>query len=108
MIGKKLLWVAKQHGHSVTTMLNMYAAWTEGAKESDVEAIRRAMESSPHSLARIGVNLMLLSASQPQKFGTGSASEGSAKKVSRGFRREIHGGNGGTRTRRISLKSTSY
>jgi hypothetical protein len=29
-------------------MLNMYAAWTEGAKESDVEAIKQAMESSPH------------------------------------------------------------
>jgi hypothetical protein len=33
---------SKQHGHSVTPMLNMYAAWTEGAKESDVEAIKQA------------------------------------------------------------------
>jgi len=49
MVGKNLLWVAKQHGHSVTTMLNMYAAWIEGAKESEVEAIKQAMESSPHS-----------------------------------------------------------
>jgi len=46
MIGKNPLWVAKQHGHSVQTMLEVYAAWTEGAKESDIEAIKRAMESS--------------------------------------------------------------
>src|SRR5581483_48303 len=43
MIGKNPLWVAKQHGHSVQTMLETYAAWTEGAQESDIEAIRRAM-----------------------------------------------------------------
>ena len=27
MLGKNLLWVAKQHGHSVEVMLRMYAAW---------------------------------------------------------------------------------
>ena len=32
--GKNPLWVAKQHGHSVQTMLDVYAAWIEGAKES--------------------------------------------------------------------------
>ncbi len=47
MVGKNPLWVAKQHGHSVQTMLEVYTAWTEGAKESDIEAIRRAMESRP-------------------------------------------------------------
>lgn len=47
MIGKNPLWVAKQHGHSVQTMLDAYAAWTEGAKEADIEAIKRAMEASP-------------------------------------------------------------
>jgi integrase len=41
MIGKNPLWVAKQHGHSVQTMLEVYAAWTEGAKEADIEAIRQ-------------------------------------------------------------------
>ena len=39
MIGKNPLWLAKQHGHSVQTMLEVYAAWTEGAKEADIEAI---------------------------------------------------------------------
>ena len=39
--------------HSVQTMLEVYAAWTEGAKEADVEAIRQAMQSSPRMPARI-------------------------------------------------------
>ncbi len=43
MLGTNPLWVAKQHGHSIATMLRFYAAWAEGAVESDVEAIRRAM-----------------------------------------------------------------
>jgi hypothetical protein len=42
MLGKNLLWVAKQHGHSVQTMLDVYAAWIEGSEEADLEAIRRA------------------------------------------------------------------
>jgi integrase len=37
--------VAKQHGHSVQTMLSTYAAWTEGAKDEDIEEIRRAMNA---------------------------------------------------------------
>ena len=47
MVGKNPLWVAKQHGHSVQTMLDTYAAWTEGAQESDVGAIRSAMAGAP-------------------------------------------------------------
>jgi integrase len=39
MCGKNALWVAKQHGHSIATMLRAYAAWAEGAAEVDVEAI---------------------------------------------------------------------
>lgn len=35
MIGKNLLWVSKQHGYSVQTMLSTYAAWIEGAKDDD-------------------------------------------------------------------------
>jgi integrase len=31
MVGKNVLWVAKQHGHSIVTMLRIYAAWAEGA-----------------------------------------------------------------------------
>jgi hypothetical protein len=43
MLGKNPLWVANQHGHRVATMLSVYAAWVEGARECDVAAIRRAM-----------------------------------------------------------------
>jgi hypothetical protein len=35
---KSPLWVAKQHGHTITTMLKAYAAWTEGATPSDIQA----------------------------------------------------------------------
>jgi len=47
MIGRNPLWVAKQHGHSITTMLRVYAAWAEGAIEADIKAIKRAMRSDP-------------------------------------------------------------
>ena len=46
MVGHKPLWVAKQHGHSITTMLRVYTAWAEGAIEADIKAIGRAMESA--------------------------------------------------------------
>jgi integrase len=42
MLDKNLLWVAKQHGHSVEVMLSMYAAWIEGATESRLAAIKRS------------------------------------------------------------------
>ena len=47
MLGKNLLWVAKQHGHSVEVMLRMYAAWIEGATDSDIHAIKQAMQIRP-------------------------------------------------------------
>jgi integrase len=47
ILGKNLLWVAKQHGHSVEVMLRMYAAWLEGATDSDIHAIKLAMEKRP-------------------------------------------------------------
>ena len=46
MIGKNPLWVAKQHGHSIATMLRVYAAWADGAVESDIEAIKRSMDQA--------------------------------------------------------------
>jgi hypothetical protein len=47
MTGKNPLWVAKQHGHSVTTMFRVYTAWAEGALEADIQAIKRAMKRRP-------------------------------------------------------------
>ena len=43
MIGRNVLWVARQHGHSVATMLSVYAAWVDGASDADILAIREAM-----------------------------------------------------------------
>ena len=51
MLGRNLLWVAKQHGHSVEVMLRMYAAWLEGATEVDIHAIKQAMEKRPTARA---------------------------------------------------------
>jgi hypothetical protein len=47
MLGKNLLWVAKQHGHSVEVMLRMYASWLDGATDSDIHAMKEAMERRP-------------------------------------------------------------
>jgi integrase len=52
MIGKNLLWVSKQHGHSVDTMLRVYAAWIEGTSDCDVAAIKRGIGRRPSHLAR--------------------------------------------------------
>ena len=49
MIGKNALWVAKQHGHSIATMLRAYAAWAEGSVEVDVESIKSSMNLTPVS-----------------------------------------------------------
>lgn len=43
MIGGNPLFVSKQHGHSVITMLTTYAAWLESPLPTDVRAIRAAM-----------------------------------------------------------------
>ena len=45
MCGANPLRVAKNHGHSVQTMLEIYAAWIEGAGDTEVAAIKAAMES---------------------------------------------------------------
>jgi integrase len=55
MVGHNVLLVAKEDGHSPHTMLTTYAAWTEGATETDVEAIRRAMERSPERACTVSI-----------------------------------------------------
>jgi len=51
MLGRNPLWVAKQHGHSIATMLWVYAAWIEGTSETDLLTLQEAMngvrQSSP-------------------------------------------------------------
>jgi integrase len=125
MLGKNLLWVAKQHGHSVQTMLDVYAAWIEGSKESDLEAIRQAMESSPRARARIAsgggvggtgaasvpsrstssaegpsvtdASRAAASLNQPPEFGTDLALEPRQTELTRRMRWTLYGGKGGTR-----------
>jgi hypothetical protein len=63
MAGKNPLWVAKQHGHSIATMLRAYAAWAEGTAEVDVEAIKRSMNASEAPPTRnLAVNLSVAEA----------------------------------------------
>jgi integrase len=49
MIGRNPLRVAQQHGHRLLTMLMVYAAWTEGSPEADVQSIRRARRAPAHA-----------------------------------------------------------
>jgi integrase len=53
MLGRNPLWVAKQHGHSISTMLSIYTAWVEGALEVDVETIRESMNAGAQR-SRVG------------------------------------------------------
>jgi integrase len=46
MLGRNPLWVAKQHGHSIATMLWVYAAWIEGTSETDLLTLQEAMNGS--------------------------------------------------------------
>jgi integrase len=68
MVGKNALWVAKQHGHSIATMLRAYAAWPEGTVEVDVEAIKRSMNASeaPPTI-NLAVDLSVAEALQTRK-----------------------------------------
>jgi hypothetical protein len=96
MIGKNVLWLAKQLGHSVQTMLTAYAAWVEGAKESDVEAIRVALEQTPKALLQQvqAGRSPLRSPRAVTRLSLGPRQEG----VSKRMRSEMYGGKGGTRT----------
>ena len=60
MLGKKLLWVAKQHGHSVEVMLRMYAAWLDGATEANIHAIKKSMDKRPDARAALLDSLDIL------------------------------------------------
>jgi hypothetical protein len=68
MVGKNPLWVAKQHGHSIATMLRAHAAWAEGTMEVDIEAIKRSMNSSAAPPAiNLAVNLSVAEALQAKR-----------------------------------------
>lgn len=54
MIGKNLLWVAKQHGHSVDDVERV-CSMDEEARDGDIQAIKRAMNGSPTFLTKRSV-----------------------------------------------------
>jgi integrase len=47
MLGKNLLKLAIEDGHSLQTMLSTYAGWTERATDADVAVIRKAINEPP-------------------------------------------------------------
>jgi len=83
MLGRNPLWVAKQHGHRIATMLSVYAAWVEGARECDIAAIRRAMgcergvptSPSPTVVASAPAPTTPISRPVPGNFLTGAGTE---------------------------------
>ena len=50
MLGKPLLCVTQQAGHSVEVMLRMYTKWLQGATAADIDALRRFMEGTKPKL----------------------------------------------------------
>jgi hypothetical protein len=78
-------------------MLDVYAAWIEGAKESDIEAIKRAMESCPRTVTRSANSTLILPLQSPE-FGTGSTLAIPQQRVSYRKIKPFIGGERGTRT----------
>jgi hypothetical protein len=70
MIGRSALWVAKQHGHSIATMLRVYAMWTEGEIEADLDAIKRAMAAAPPRIIRPPTELAPAAINASRTFNT--------------------------------------
>jgi flavorubredoxin len=71
MVGKNALWVAKQHGHSIATMLRAYAAWAEGTAEVDIGAIKRSMYASEAPpVISLAVDLSVAEALQARRAST--------------------------------------
>jgi hypothetical protein len=99
MAGKNPLWVAKQHGHSVQVMLDVYAKWTDGAQESDVEAIKRAMQTSPRANSHNALQLAIGPLKAPE-FGSRLAVAHPHPVLSRESKRGKGGGERGIRTQR--------
>jgi hypothetical protein len=87
-------------------MLDVYAAWTEGAKESDIEAIKRAMELRPRAVTRNHDSALILPFRSPE-FGTGSALASPNRGVSHGKIKPFTGGERGTRTLDLGIMSAT-
>jgi hypothetical protein len=61
---------------SIQTMVDVYAAWIDGSRQADIEAIRRAMEARsplPTESSEPGLDFDLQLPFPPQSSGTGLA-----------------------------------
>jgi hypothetical protein len=72
MIDKNPLFVSRQHGHSVTTMWRTYAAWMEGALESDIALIQAAMSRDGRAIERVPNTQIELTLNAPAVAGFGT------------------------------------
>jgi integrase len=72
MIGKNPLVVSRQHGHSVTTMWRTYAAWMEGAPETDIALIQAAMNRDGPGIERVSNIQIHLALNAPAVAGLGT------------------------------------
>jgi hypothetical protein len=72
MIGKNPLFVSRQHGHSVTTMWRTYAAWMEGAPETDIALIQAAMNRDALAIERVSNTQIELTLNAPAVAGLGT------------------------------------
>ncbi len=72
MIGKNPLFVSRQHGHSVTTMWRTYAAWMEGALETDIALIQAAMNRGAPAIERVSNTQIELTSNAPAVAGFGT------------------------------------
>jgi integrase len=126
MIGRNALWVARQHGHSIATMLRFYAAWAAGALESDITAMRRAMNSQrpPHRHTTVSnrcptrpvsivrpfeTEFTSRDGGPPTGFATGFASHWGPRLIERVNTWKKIGGERGVRTGfRMPVESRSY
>jgi hypothetical protein len=102
MVGRNPLLVAKQHGHRLTTMLSVYAAWAEGAVESGITAIRAAMNRAcrigPKTDPALPGTGLGLGRPSSERFGSRFAT-GRVQPDRKPLKpRENLGGKGGTRT----------
>jgi len=104
MIGKNLVWCARQHGHSVQVMLSNYGTWIENATEADVEAIRRSLaaEATGTRVAAMAITQVPSATPAPPEFASDlPVEEGwgrlSWRKIK--YFNSLTGGADGTRTR---------
>ena len=103
MTGRNLKWCARQHGHSVQVMLEMYGRWIEGSTDADIEAIRQSMEARAtaeqvHEAPAVPADPRAGATKVPPKGSTGGWGRLSWRKVKH-FRKNS-GGADGTRTKR--------